>query len=145
MAEIKGFGRLGSEPELKMVGENKDKPVTEFRLFLSSLKKRNNETTDQGGWFSVSVWGKFAEASAKLLKTGDPVYLEGTVRTDHWENKDGEEQTSMSIDARHIFPHLPAIISLDFKPRKADNNASDNGADGGHDAIPEEALAESST
>ena len=130
MADIKGYGRLGSNPELKMIGEDLDKPVAEFRLFLSSLKKHDGETTDKGDWYSVSVWGKFAESVARLLRKGDPVYLEGTVRTETWEGDDGQEHRTMVIDSRAVFPHLPAIESLDFKPRKSDNAGSSNGDEG---------------
>ena len=119
MSEIAGYGRLGTEPELKMVGEAKDKPVTEFRLFLSSLKKVNGETEDKGDWYSVSAWGVFAEPAARLLKKGDPVYLVGTMTTDRWEGEDGKEKSSQKIEVRSIFPHLPALESLDFKPRKS--------------------------
>ncbi|HID08463.1 MAG TPA: single-stranded DNA-binding protein [Armatimonadetes bacterium] len=141
MAEIKGYGRLGTDPELKMVGANKDIPVTEFRCYLSSLKKnKGGETVDAGDWFSVSVWRAFAEPAAKLLKKGDPVYLEGTLRTDRWTNDKGEERSGMSIDARMVFPHLPAIESLNFKPRKS-NDAGIDEVDGGADAYSQDALA----
>jgi len=128
MSEIAGYGRLGTEPELKMVGESKDKPVTEFRLFLSSLKKTGGETEDKGDWYSVSAWGAFAEPVAKLLKKGDPVYLVGTLVTDRWKNEAGEDKSSQKIEARSVFPHLPALNTLDFKPRKSNGESAGEGA-----------------
>jgi len=129
MSEISGYGRLGTEPELKMVGEDKDKPVTEFRLFLSSLKKNNGDTEDKGDWYSVSAWGAFAGPVAKFLKKGDPVYLLGTLVTDRWKNEKGEDKSSQKIEARGVFPHLPALEALDFKPRKSNSEPAGEGGD----------------
>lgn len=120
MAEIQGFGRLGTDPELKMVGESKDKPVAAFRLYLSSLRKKDGETVDEGDWCNVNIWGSFAEPAAKFFSKGDPVYLAaGTLRTERWQGEDGEDRTTLVIDTNRIFPHLPALEQIAFKPRKS--------------------------
>ena len=120
MAEIKGVGNLGSELQLKYIGENKDKPVAECRVYLSSARRdKEGEWVDRGEWFDVSVWGPCAEPAAKLLTKGDRIYLEGALGTDRWEDPEsGEPRSKLKIDANLMLPWLPYLDSLAYKPRK---------------------------
>jgi single-strand DNA-binding protein len=47
-------------------------------------------------WLSVAVFGKTAEAAAKLQK-GDRVYCEGALKLDEWTGKDGVERHGLSV------------------------------------------------
>lgn len=119
MAKIEGFGNLGSDPELKYVGEEQDKPVTEFRFYLKSDRRKGEDWQDRGNWFGVSVWGACAESAAKLFHKGDRIYLRGTFGTDRWADKEtDDEREALAIDANLVLPYLPALESLAYKPRK---------------------------
>jgi single-strand DNA-binding protein len=49
-------------------------------------------------WVSVAVFGKHAEAAAELKKL-DRIYVEGTIKLDHWTGSDGVERHGLSIAA----------------------------------------------
>ena len=119
MAEINGVGNLGSDLVLKYIGENKDKPVAECRIYLISARKdKDGEWIDRGEWFDVSVWGPCAEPGAKQLGKGNRVYLEGTFGVDRWEDDKGEERSNFKIDANLMLPWLPYLESVIYKPHK---------------------------
>jgi len=130
MTEISGQGRLGAAPVLKSVRQGDDQQfVCELRVkFLNSKLKKNTEIDikekeydDLGFWVQVSVWGAFAESTAKLLKKGDRVYLPGNLYQSTWPDKnDPEKENSMlKINTNLIFPYLPDIESLQYKARKS--------------------------
>jgi single-stranded DNA-binding protein len=49
-------------------------------------------------WVSVAVFGRAAEAAAKLRK-GDRCYLEGAIKMDSWRGSDGVERYGLSVAA----------------------------------------------
>ena len=53
---------------------------------------------DEVQWVSVAVFGKAAESAAGLKKS-DRCYVEGTVRLDTWQGKDGVERHGLSVAA----------------------------------------------
>lgn len=130
MARIEGIGNLGSNPELKYLGENKDKPVCEFRFYLKSdRRKGEGEWEDRGDFLAVSVWGACAEPAAKMFRKGDGVFLQGKFGTDRWKDKEsGEERKGPKIDANLALPYLPYLESISYKPRKVTAASSSDGA-----------------
>ena len=130
MSEISGQARLAKNPELKYVGQGDDKqPVCEMRVrMLNSKQKKNSEDwIDNGFWVQVSVWGKFAEPTSKLLQKGDRIFLTGDMVEKTWpDNEDAAvEHSQLDINTNYVFPYLPDLESLRYKPRKAkDDNAA---------------------
>jgi single-stranded DNA-binding protein len=53
---------------------------------------------EQIQWVSVAVFGKAAEAAAKLKK-GDRCYVEGTISINSWTGSDGTERHGLSVAA----------------------------------------------
>lgn len=92
-------GRLGSDPELKKVGENS---VCQFTVAT------NERWTDKQGqkqenveWHTVVVWGKRGENCAKYLKKGREVYVDGRMKTRSWE-KDGVKHYKTEVIANDV-------------------------------------------
>lgn len=130
MSKIEGTGNLGSEPTLKYVGDDQ-KPVTSFRLYLNSSRRdAEGHRIDRGDWYGVSVWGSCAESAAKLLHKGDSVFVQGSLGTDRWVDKEtDEERTAPKIDANLVLPYLPFLESLVYQPRKgAGDEAAEDAA-----------------
>jgi len=119
MSKVEGTGNLGNEPTLKYLGEDQ-KPVATFRLYLNSSRRdADGDRIDRGDWYGVDIWGPCAESVAKLLHKGDSVFVQGTLGTDRWTDKEtGEERTAPKIDANLVLPYLPFVESLTYQPRK---------------------------
>jgi len=135
MSEISGQARLGKNPELKYIGKDDNKQaVCELRVKMMNSKqdKKTEDWIDRGFWAQVNVWGKMAEATSKLFQKGDRVFIvNGTLAQDSWadDNNPENENTMMRIDTNLVFPFTTDIESLQYKPRKAGDQVSDDSDD----------------
>ena len=128
MANLQSLANVGSDIELKYIGDDK-RPVAQFRAYLINSKKKGDERIDRGEWANVSLWGSCAESASKLLSVGDCVYLVGDMGTDRWiDEKSSEEVSALKIDARLVLPYLPYLDSLTYQPRKG--KAADASSEG---------------
>jgi single-strand DNA-binding protein len=87
-------GNLGGDPESRQVGEY---TLTKFSIATSDGWGERERTT----WHNIEIWGKQAEACAKYLKKGRPVYVEGASLTETWE-KDGVKQYKQIVKATDV-------------------------------------------
>lgn len=95
------MGNLGADPELRMT--NGGNAVLKIRLATSERyldKDRNRQERTE--WHSCIVWGKRAEALAKILTKGSRIFVEGSLRTTSWEDKDGNKRYRTEIVAQNI-------------------------------------------
>ena len=90
------IGRLGHEPELKHTS-NKTAVIT-LRLATNEVwKDKNGNNQEVTEWHKVVLWKKLAEIAAEHLTKGSRVYIEGSLRTRPWEDKDGAKRYTTEI------------------------------------------------
>ena len=82
------IGRLGKDPESKYTPTGKK--VTHFSLAVSQRWKTAGETKEYTEWVNIEAWGRLGEVCQEYLKKGSLVYLEGRLRTEKYEDKEGE-------------------------------------------------------
>lgn len=95
------LGNLGADPELRVT--NGGQSVLALRLattetYLDKDKVRQERTE----WHSVTVWGKRAEALAKILSKGSRIMVEGGNRTSSYDDKDGNKRYKTEVNATNI-------------------------------------------
>ena len=104
------IGRLGRSPELRSTKNGL--PVVHFPLATSHRVLAQEEGTEVEGttagkkdetqWHRVVVWGKLAEICHQYLGKGQAVFVEGTVRTRKYKNKDGGDRIAFEVHAENI-------------------------------------------
>jgi len=67
-----------------------------------SFKSRSGERQKRTEWHRITVWGKQAEIAQQYLKKGAQIYLEGSIRTSEWTDKEGQKKTSYEINASNF-------------------------------------------
>jgi single-strand DNA-binding protein len=82
------IGRLGKDPESKYTPTGKK--VAHFSLAVSQRWKTAGETKEYTEWVNIEAWGRLGEVCQEYLKKGSLVYLEGRLKTDKYEDKEGE-------------------------------------------------------
>ncbi|MGB9693072.1 MAG: single-stranded DNA-binding protein [Candidatus Sumerlaeaceae bacterium] len=97
-------GRLTRDPETRYLQSGT--PVTNFSVAVNRrfLDPKTNEWRDETLFLDVEAWGKLAERCAEVLKKGIPVYVEGRLRADTWENREGQRQTRIRAVAERVSP-----------------------------------------
>src|SRR3954470_24218704 len=95
------LGNLGADPELRFTqgGQavlNMRLATTESYLDKDKVRK---ERTD---WHNVVVWGKRGEALAKILAKGSSVFIEGSLRTSSYDDREGNKRYKTEVIANNI-------------------------------------------
>lgn len=94
-------GRLGTDPEIKTVGNNN----TVARLSVATSENwtdREGQKQERTEWHRVVVWGKLAELCGKFLSKGRQVYVEGRLQTRSWEDQQGQKRYTTEIVANTV-------------------------------------------
>jgi single-strand DNA-binding protein len=61
--------------------------------------KQTGEKKENTEWHSVVLFGKLGEIAGEYLKKGRTVYIEGSLRTRKWQDKDGQDRYTTEIVA----------------------------------------------
>ena len=112
LTKIMLIGNLGTDPEMRFTPSGT--PVVSFslatnRAYTASDGERRQETE----WFRVSAWRKQAESCNQFLTKGQRVYVEGSLRTRTWEDRDGQKRVTLEVNAdRVLFLDKQALAPL---------------------------------
>lgn len=93
-------GNLGADPELRHVSGgqavlNLRVATTETYLDKNKVKQERTE------WHSVCLWGNRAEGLARILRKGETIVVQGSLRTSKYEQK-GETRYKTEIVASNV-------------------------------------------
>lgn len=87
------MGNLTRDPELRVTP--KGTPICQFSLAINrSFKMESGETREEVTYADVEAWGKQGETIAKYCVKGRPLFVEGRLRLDTWEDKNTKEKKS---------------------------------------------------
>jgi single-strand DNA-binding protein len=90
-------GNLGRDPEMRYL-PNGD-AVANFSLATTEkFKDKNGEMQEATEWHRVVFFRRIAEVCGQYLKKGSPVYVEGSIRTRKYTDKEGVERTITEIN-----------------------------------------------
>jgi single-strand DNA-binding protein len=85
------IGRLGKDPESKFTPTGKK--VAHFSVAISNRwKSKEGDPREYTEWVNIEAWGRLGEVSQEYLKKGSLVYLEGRLKTEKYEDKEGENK-----------------------------------------------------
>jgi single-strand DNA-binding protein len=59
--------------------------------------KQTGEQQERTEWHRVAFFGRLAEVAGEYLRKGSQVYIEGSLRTRKWQDKQGNERYSTEI------------------------------------------------
>lgn len=95
-------GNLGADPETRYTSSGT--AITSLRIATSEqwTDKQSGERQERTEWHRVKLFGKLAEIAGEYLKKGRQVYIEGSLRTDKYTDKDGVERFSTDIVANEM-------------------------------------------
>jgi single-strand DNA-binding protein len=90
-------GNLGADPETRAMPSGTT--VANLRIATSESwrDKQSGEQQERTEWHRVVLFGRLGEIAAEYLKKGSQVYIEGSLRTRKWQDKQGQERYSTEI------------------------------------------------
>jgi single-strand DNA-binding protein len=95
------LGNLGADPELRFTQGGQ--AVLNMRLATTeSYLDRDKVRKERTDWHNVVVWGKRAEALGKILSKGSSLFVEGSLRTSSYEDREGNKRYKTEVVANNI-------------------------------------------
>jgi single-strand DNA-binding protein len=89
-------GNLGADPEIRYLPSGE--AVANLRLATTdSWKDKDGNKQEATEWHRVSYFGRQAEVCGQYLKKGSQIYVEGSIRTRKWQDKEGQDRYSTEI------------------------------------------------
>jgi single-strand DNA-binding protein len=84
-------GRLGKDPEIRSTPNGNT--VAKFSLATDEkFTDKAGEKQERTEWHNIVAWGKLGEICGQYLRKGKLVYIEGSIRTDSWDDKESGQK-----------------------------------------------------
>jgi single-strand DNA-binding protein len=95
-------GRLGKDPEIKSTPGGQT--VAKFSVATDEkFTDKSGEKQERTEWHNIVAWARLAEICGQYLRKGMLVYIEGSIRTDSWDDKEsGQKRYRTEIIARDM-------------------------------------------
>ena len=112
-------GNLTRPVEMRTVGA--DKVVSKFTIAHNEKFKVNGEQREEVSFIDCEVWGKQAEVAAQYLARGSLTVVEGRIKQDNWQDKEGQKRSKlkMVVDRIHLTPRGEKRDASDPAPETA--------------------------
>lgn len=95
------IGNLGKDPEVRFTPSGR--AVAKFSLATTdSWTDQESGKQERTEWHNVVVWGKQAESCGQYLSKGRQVYIEGSIRSRSYDDKDGNKRYITEIVAQRV-------------------------------------------
>ncbi|MCB0334991.1 MAG: single-stranded DNA-binding protein [Bdellovibrionales bacterium] len=94
-------GNIGRDPEVRYTSDQR--PIATLSLATGERRKdQSGNWVEHTEWHRVVAFGKLAEFCSSYLKKGASVFIEGKIRTNKWQDKDGKDRYTTEIVAASI-------------------------------------------
>lgn len=114
------IGRLGQDPEKRITPSGHT--VVNISLATTEyFKDQGGNKQERTEWHRVVFWNRQAELIEQYCRKGSQIYVEGSLQTREWQDKDGNRRFSTDIVARNM-------QFLDSKPQPEQGGFQQAGA-----------------
>mgnify|MGYP000013515080 CR=1 FL=1 len=95
-------GNLGADPETRYTAAGA--AITTIRVATSESwrDKQSGEMQERTEWHRVKFFGRLAEIAGEYLRKGRQVYIEGSLRTDKWQDQSGQDRYTTEVIANEM-------------------------------------------
>ncbi len=95
-------GNVGSDPEVRYMPSGS--AVAEVSVATSEQwkDKQSGEKQERTEWHKVTFFGRLAEVVGEYVRKGSQIYVEGSIRTEKWQDKQGQDRYTTKIIANEM-------------------------------------------
>ena len=120
------IGNLTRDPDVRVM--NNGRPVCNFALALNrSYKDAEGNRKEETTFVDVECFGPRAEAVGRFFTKGRAIFVEGRLKLDQWESKEGEKRSALRVvldNFEFVDAKQDATQSQDAKPYEAPKDST---------------------
>ncbi|MFH0946455.1 MAG: single-stranded DNA-binding protein [Planctomycetota bacterium] len=124
------MGRLTRDPEQRFIPSGQS--VVQLGVAVNRQYTTNNEKREETTFVDIEAWGQQGELIHRYLKKGNPIYIEGRLKFDTWETKEGEKRSKLRV----VLERFQFLGGAGGSAGKDEQDQSLDPADFGIDAPP---------
>ena len=110
------MGRLTRDIELRYTPSNQ--AVANIGLAVNHRwRSKEGEQKEEVTFVDCEVWGRQAEVMSQYLSKGRPVFVEGRLKLDQWQDKDGGNRSKLKV----------VVESFQFIDSRGEGNSGGSG------------------
>ena len=95
-------GTCGKDPETRYMPSGGAVTSISVATNESWKDKQTGEKQERTEWHNITFFGRLAEIAGEYLKKGSQVYIEGSLRTEKWQDKQGQDRYTTKIIASEM-------------------------------------------
>ena len=124
-------GNLGQDPEVRYMPSGG--AVTNLRMATTATwkDKTTGEKQERTEWHTVVCFNRLAEIAGEYLRKGSQIYIEGSLRTRKWKDKEGKDRYSTEVVADEM--QMLGKREGGGAPRSAERGTDEGAHEGGHE------------
>ena len=96
------IGTLGKDPEIRYAASGNAVVNINVATNESWKDRETGEAQQRTEWHRIVIFGKLAEIASAYLKKGSQAYFEGRIRTNQWQDKEGNDRYTTEIVANEM-------------------------------------------
>ena len=95
------IGNLTRDVELRYIPSGA--AVSNFGLAVNrTYTNSDGEKVDDVCYIDIVAWNRLAEVAGEYLSKGQPIFVEGRLQMDSWEQEDGQKRSKLKVVAQNI-------------------------------------------
>ena len=94
------IGHAGRDAELRFTASGTS--VAKFSLATTETWGKGEDRKSNTEWHNIVCWGNLANICGKYVTKGKLLYIEGKIKTQKWEDKDGNKRSNIDIVANVV-------------------------------------------
>jgi single-strand DNA-binding protein len=96
------IGNLGSDPDVRYLPSGGAVANISVATSESWKDKDNGQTQERTEWHKIALFNRLGEIAGEYLRKGSKVYIEGSLRTRKWQDKEGKDRYTTEIVANNL-------------------------------------------
>jgi len=95
-------GNVGQDPEVRYMPSGSAVAEVSVATTEQWKDKNNGEKQERTEWHRITFFGRLAEIVGEYIKKGSQIYVEGSIRTEKWQDKQGNDRYTTKIIANEM-------------------------------------------
>ena len=95
-------GNVGQDPEVRYMPSGSAVAEVSVATTESWKDKQTGDKQERTEWHRVTFFGRLAEIVGEYVRKGSQIYVEGSIRTEKWQDKNGNDRYTTKIIANEM-------------------------------------------